>query len=69
MDEKQTDIGIVVTQSEDGSEVTVFMKALNGERIDVEEVTKILATIDLKGAMAELAKHRMNTHPMPKEVM
>jgi ribosome-binding factor A len=69
MEEKETDIAIIVTQSEDGSEITVFMKSLNGERVDAEEVMKILNTLDIKGAMAELAKHKLTTHAAPKGVM
>lgn len=66
---KQADIGIVLTQSESGDEVTLFMKSLNGEPLDVQDVLKIISTIDIKAAMAQMAKNRVTTHPMPKEVM
>jgi hypothetical protein len=70
MDEQSPpDIGIVMTRSESGDEVSIFMKSLNGKLIDVEDVIHILSQLDIKSAMTQMSHDRLNVHPMPKGTM
>lgn len=68
-EKKETDIAVVLTQSQSGDEVTLFMKSLNGQRVSVDDVLRIMAAIDVEGAMGQMKEAKVHTHPMPKDVM
>ena len=64
-----SNIGVVFTVNETNDEMSIFIKDMDGRTLDVDEVIRIIASIDIKAAIDQSRKNRMNVQSMPKGVM
>lgn len=65
----EKEIGVMLTQSNSGDELTIFVKDLKGVRLEADDVIKLITALDIKLAMSKLTDSYMVTHPIPKGVM